>query len=70
MQLLFEIIAGIREQAELIFTSVRLSSASESVMNEIIEVYWFVDSGDVDFIDMSLWNRLKNRMKTSTKAAH
>jgi 2,4-dienoyl-CoA reductase-like NADH-dependent reductase (Old Yellow Enzyme family) len=61
-RLLFEIIAGIREQCRDDFhLSVRLSPERFGmVMNEIIEVYsQLVDSGDVDFIDMSLWNSFK-----------
>lgn len=61
-RLLFEIIAGIREQCRDDFhLSVRLSPERFGmVMNEIIEVYSrLVDSGDVDFIDMSLWNSFK-----------
>ena len=61
-RLLFEIIAGIREQCRADFhLSVRLSPERFGmVMNEIIEVYsQIVDSGDVDFIDMSLWNSFK-----------
>lgn len=61
-RLLFEIIAGIREQCRADFhLSVRLSPERFGmVMNEIIEVYsQLVDSGDVDFIDMSLWNSFK-----------
>jgi 2,4-dienoyl-CoA reductase-like NADH-dependent reductase (Old Yellow Enzyme family) len=61
-RLLFEIIAGIREQCRADFhLSVRLSPERFGmVMNEIIEVYSrLVDSGDVDFIDMSLWNSFK-----------
>ena len=61
-RLLFEIMAGIREQCRADFhLSVRLSPERFGmVMNEIIEVYsQLVDSGDVDFIDMSLWNSFK-----------
>ena len=61
-RLLFEIIAGIREQCRADFhLSVRLSPERFGmVMNEIIEVYsQLVESGDVDFIDMSLWNSFK-----------
>ena len=61
-RLLFEIIAGIREQCRADFhLSVRLSPERFGmVMNEIIEVYSrLIDSGDVDFIDMSLWNSFK-----------
>ena len=61
-RLLFEIIAGIREQCRDDFhLSVRLSPERFGmVMNEIIEVYSrLIDSGDVDFIDMSLWNSFK-----------
>lgn len=61
-RLLFEIIAGIREQCRVDFhLSVRLSPERFGmVMNEIIEVYsQLVDSDDVDFIDMSLWNSFK-----------
>ena len=61
-RLLFEIIAGIREQCRADFhLSVRLSPERFGmVMNEVIEVYSrLVDSGDVDFIDMSLWNSFK-----------
>ena len=61
-RLLFEIISGIREKCGADFhLSVRLSPERFGmVMNEIIEVYgWLVDSGDVDFIDMSLWDSFK-----------
>lgn len=61
-RLLFEIIAGIREQCSADFhLSIRLSPERFGmVMKEIIEVYSeLVDSGDVDFIDMSLWNSFK-----------
>ena len=61
-RLLFEIIAGIRAQCDENFhLSVRLSPERFGmVMNEIIEVYgWLVDSGQVDFIDMSLWDSFK-----------
>ena len=61
-RLLFEIIGGIRAQcAENFHLSVRLSPERFGmVMNEIVEVYgWLVDSGQVDFIDMSLWDSFK-----------
>ena len=61
-RLLFEIIDGVRRECRPDFhLSVRLSPERFGmVLDEIIEVYGrLVDTGAVDFIDMSLWDVLK-----------
>lgn len=61
-RLLFEIIDGVRQQCSPDFhLSVRLSPERFGmVLDEIIEIYGqLVDTGAVDFIDMSLWDVFK-----------
>lgn len=58
-QPILQIVQGIRDRCRTDFNiSVRLSPERFGLQTkEIIEVFgWLVDSGDVDFIDMSMWD--------------
>lgn len=60
---LLDIVRGIRESCGADFTvAVRLSPERFGVVTaEIVELYgWLVDSGNVDMIDMSLWDVFKD----------
>ncbi len=72
-RLLMEIIDGIRRDCGPEFhLSVRLSPERFGmVLDEIITVYgWLVDSGKVDFIDMSLWDVNKEPNDPSSDVAN
>ena len=62
-RLIFDILDGIRKTCRTDFNvSIRLSPERFGMRtSEIVEVYeWLVDSGLVDFIDMSLWDVFKD----------
>jgi 2,4-dienoyl-CoA reductase-like NADH-dependent reductase (Old Yellow Enzyme family) len=64
------IIDGVRESCREDFNvSVRLSPERFGMeIDEIKEVYgWLVDSGKIDFIDMSLWNVFKEPIEEKYK---
>jgi 2,4-dienoyl-CoA reductase-like NADH-dependent reductase (Old Yellow Enzyme family) len=69
-RILMSIIDGIRASCDPDFNvSVRLSPERFGMkIDEIIELYgWLVDSGKIDFIDMSLWDVFKEPMEDSHK---